>query len=636
LSISQGTANGTGQPGPARLAVLLRQSGRRWLSIVKLLPRAGWFVVSCAILENLAIGLLPIGFIVGTSVMVSRLPTLAHQDSARSWALMLPPLLLSVGALVLQNLLVPLQPALGELVTRRVDGHCTRRLAEASISRAPMIVLEDQEVLSRLNDARTGLVQSSMTPGSAVAGLLALVSRYSQLIGSVVLVGIVLGPFAAVVTAGAAMTARVAIRTSLSISSSLYAEMRGGRRKVAYINDAGIDPGLSKEIRVLGLLDWFKARSGSEYSRYLPPLWRMRRRVYFTPFFGYTAIVLVGFTGVLLLLRDAALGGDVSVLELSLAVQAIYVAVRFGVFFPEADIQTMFGIQANDSIVDLERRFAVPAQPRMEQRVPTEGLPRSSIRFEAVRFSYPGAQSAVLDRFDLELIAGQSTAIVGLNGAGKTTVVKLLTRLYEPQEGRILVDDVDLTAFEVRSWQRRLAVIFQDYVRYELDAKANVGLGAPERLGDATAIQNACRKAGAAEIVDCLPAGAATPLSSRYRGGVDLSGGQWQRIALARALFAVGAGASVLVLDEPTAHLDIRAEVAFFDEFLALTTGLTTVVISHRFSTVRRADRIVVVEGGRVAEEGTHDELVCAGGQYALLFQLQQKRFAEQESGDQT
>jgi ATP-binding cassette, subfamily B, bacterial len=152
---------------------------------------------------------------------------------------------------------------------------------------------------------------------------------------------------------------------------------------------------------------------------------------------------------------------------------------------------------------------------------------------------------------------------------------------------------------------------------------------------NAKAIRSACEKAGAADIVDRLPAGAGTPLSSRYRGGIDLSGGQWQRIALARALFAVEGGASVLVLDEPTAQLDIRAEVAFFDEFLELTRGLTTIVISHGFSTIRRADRIVVLERGRVAEEGIHEQLVSAGGLYAELFQLQAKRFAEQDGAGQ-
>jgi ATP-binding cassette subfamily B protein len=246
-----------------------------------------------------------------------------------------------------------------------------------------------------------------------------------------------------------------------------------------------------------------------------------------------------------------------------------------------------------------------------------------------VRFAYPGSERGVLADLDLELVAGQSTAIVGLNGAGKTTLVKLLAGLYQPDAGRILVDGVDVRELDIRAWQRRLAVIFQDYVRFELDAAANIGLGAPERMADEAALRSAAERAGASGILAALPAGLATPLSARYAGGVDLSGGQWQRIALARALFAVEGGARVLVLDEPTAQLDVRAEVELFDRFLEITRGLTTVVISHRFSTVRRADRIVVLADGQVTEDGSHDELVRGGGRYAELFQLQARRFAE-------
>ena len=251
-------------------------------------------------------------------------------------------------------------------------------------------------------------------------------------------------------------------------------------------------------------------------------------------------------------------------------------------------------------------------------------------RFERVSFRYPGSAALVLDQVELELPAGTSTALVGLNGAGKTTLVKLLARLYDVSAGRISVDGVDLRELEPRAWQRRLAVIYQDFVRYELDAATNIGLGAPRMLDDGERLRRALDWAGATEVVEGLPRGLDTILSSRYTGGVDLSGGQWQRIALARALFAVGAGASVLVLDEPTSQLDVRAEVAFFDRFLELTRGLATLVISHRFSTVRRADQIAVLERGRIGERGTHDELIRRGGRYAELFHLQARRFAEE------
>jgi ATP-binding cassette subfamily B protein len=179
------------------------------------------------------------------------------------------------------------------------------------------------------------------------------------------------------------------------------------------------------------------------------------------------------------------------------------------------------------------------------------------------------------------------------------------------------------------AWRRRLAVIFQDFVRYELPAADNVAFGGVSLLGDQDRLEAAATRAGALDVVRRLPAGWDTPLNRQYTGGADLSGGEWQRVALARALFAVEAGAGILVLDEPTANLDVRAEASLFEDFLDLTRGLTTILISHRFSTVRHADRIVVLDGGRVVEDGSHDELLAAGGQYAGMFQLQAARFRD-------
>jgi ATP-binding cassette subfamily B protein len=240
----------------------------------------------------------------------------------------------------------------------------------------------------------------------------------------------------------------------------------------------------------------------------------------------------------------------------------------------------------------------------------------------------------VLDGFDLTIEAGTSLAIVGLNGAGKTTIVKLLARLYEPQEGRITCDGIDIRDFPAVAWQRRIGAIFQDFLRYELSLGENVGFGAVELADDQEVVVRALERAGALPLRDRLPRGLDTVLSREYEDGSDLSGGQWQRVATARALMAVEGGASVLVLDEPTANLDVRAEVQFFAEFLALTEGLTTIVISHRFSTVRRADRVVVLERGRILEDGTHDELVALGGRYAELFELQAARFVDEEPLD--
>lgn len=620
-------------PGAARW---VRGRTRRWLAIARLATAAGWPVISLSVAANITIGLLPVGFIVGTSVMLERVTSLVKPDhSAGDWGATLVAFGVAIGSLVFQNALTPAQAALGELVTRRVDGHCARRLMAVGLSDAPMALLEERDVLDGLSDARSGLAERSATPGSAAAGLLALIARYTQLAAAVVLVGLVLGPVAGVIMGGTAFVARFGNRGSLARWSAIIRRLAAQRRKLRYVMDSGSHPAIAKEMRLLGLLPWYTARSRSEAESLYTPLWRERRRIYFAPFLLLTAVTLAGATAVLIMLRDAAVGGSLSVLELSLAIQAILVTMRFGVFFPESDVQTQYGMAAYDTLTEFDQRCAVQAHQELPGTVLADEMPRVCICFEDVRFAYPGNERLILSGLDLRIEAGRSTAIVGLNGAGKTTLVKLLAGLYRPTSGRIVVDGVDLSMIDMRSWQKRMAAIFQDYVRYELDAVANIGLGAPARAGDMTALCAAADSAGAAEFLSALPSGLATPLSSRYAGGVDLSGGQWQRIALARALFAVEAGASVLVLDEPTAQLDVRAEVAFFDRFLDLTEGLTTIIISHRFSTVRRADNIVVLERGRITERGSHDDLIRLNGGYAELFRLQASRFSAGSSAHQ-
>jgi ATP-binding cassette subfamily B protein len=599
--------------GPAKW---LRARRRSWWSIIRLLPVAGRVAVVAMVL-NLLIGLLPLGFVIGTGVAIGRVAV-----GRDIWG----GVLVAVVSLLLQAVLSPFQAAFAELISRRVDGACARRLMRATLAEVPFPLLEQPDVLDKLGDARRGLVEYSTTPGAAVAGLIALIARYAQLAGAVVIVGIIINPLAGLVITAAALVARFGERGAQTRYSLLRSRTAAARRKAYYILDTGSSPAAAKEIRVLGTLPWWRERGDRDSDSYLRPLWRARRRIRLAPFTVYSLVVLAGVLAVLVMLRDTADRGALSVLGLSLALQAILIALRFGVYFPEADAQTQDGMRALDSTLEIERAATQRSRPGGR---PAGQVPVCGIAFEKVSFAYPGGSRNVLRELDLEFPAGTSTAIVGLNGAGKTTLVKLLSRLYEPTGGRISVDGVALVEFDARSWQRRLAVIYQDYVRYELDAAANIGLGAPGHLTDA--LERAIEWAGAAEVIATLPHGLATVLSSRYSGGVDLSGGQWQRIALARALFAVQAGASVLVLDEPTAQLDVRAEVAFFDRFLELTRGLTTVVISHRFATVRRADRIVVLDGGRISEQGSHGELLAAGGQYAELFELQARRFADEE-----
>jgi len=257
-----------------------------------------------------------------------------------------------------------------------------------------------------------------------------------------------------------------------------------------------------------------------------------------------------------------------------------------------------------------------PLSPR-----PAAGATSPAIEFHDVGFRYPGSNAWALRHVDLSIPAGESLALVGENGAGKTTLVKLLTRLYEPEEGQIVLGGRDLREWDLADLRSHFGVLFQDYNQYQLKLRENVGLGSVDHLDDVARITRAVDRGGASDLVSTLPGGLEAPLGRWFHEGTELSGGQWQKIALARAFMREQA--DILVLDEPTASLDAEAEHAVFERFRQLAHGRTTIVISHRFPTVRMARTIVVLDHGSIVEQGTHDELVAKGGKYARMFELQ-------------
>jgi ATP-binding cassette subfamily B protein len=245
---------------------------------------------------------------------------------------------------------------------------------------------------------------------------------------------------------------------------------------------------------------------------------------------------------------------------------------------------------------------------------------RLGFEFENVSFKYPGSETNVLTDVSFRLRLGQRVALVGENGAGKTTLAKLLARLYDPTSGRILLDGRDLRDYQLDDLRKQIGVIFQDYMKYEMLVAENIGLGKIEELGNRPRVQAAAEKSLAAGMIERLPQGYEQMLGRRFEGGVNLSTGQWQRIALARAYMRDG---QVLILDEPTASLDARAEFEVYRRFIEMTAGKIVVLISHRFSTVRMADHILVLAQGQIVEQGSHQDLVSLGGRYAELFQFQ-------------
>ena len=262
-------------------------------------------------------------------------------------------------------------------------------------------------------------------------------------------------------------------------------------------------------------------------------------------------------------------------------------------------------------------------QPTIRSKPHALAAPRPILRgfeFRDVSFRYPGSPRLILDRMNFHLGPGERVALIGENGQGKTTVVKLITRLYDPSEGQILLDGVDLRDYSLDDLYREIGVIFQDFMRYEMTARENIAVGRVEELGNLPLLRSAARKSMADNVIARLPHGYDQMLGGRFDGGLDLSGGEWQKIALARAYLR---DAQLLILDEPTAALDARSEFEVFHRFAELTTGKMALFISHRFSTVRMADRIVVLDGGRIAEEGSHDQLAGMGGRYAEMFEMQ-------------
>jgi ATP-binding cassette, subfamily B, bacterial len=398
-------------------------------------------------------------------------------------------------------------------------------------------------------------------------------------------------------------------------------EVRAAQRQAEYAYRLAVDPPAAKEVRLFGLAGWVVGRFTSARRRLLDLQWqatRLRER----PVLWSLLLVLGGNVLVFWMMAE-----DLAAGRLALGRVVTFATAALGassIAFGGLSWALDSGAAPVGAVVRLQSAMGPAGALVLGTRAAT-GKPARETRFRNVRFAYPTTSQPVLDGFDLAIPAGSSLAIVGQNGAGKTTLAKLLCRLYDPQEGSIEVDGVDLRELNLVAWRERLTAVFQDFTRFELPLRNNVApSGAPDDV-----IQAALAEAGAAHLTSLD-----TVLSRAYEGGTDLSGGQWQRIALARALCAVKRGAGLVLLDEPTAQLDVRGEAEIFERILAATRHATIILISHRFSTVRHADRICVLEHGRVAELGTHDELMAAHGRYRTMFDLQASRFGgEEEEG---
>jgi ATP-binding cassette subfamily B protein len=536
------------------------------------------------------------------------------RDGARTLRWVLTELaVVALQALVLRGL-----GLIRQLLGARLSLVINSRILEKALT-LDLRHFEDPDFYDRLTRARR---EASSRPISVVTESFQLVQNVLTLGGYVAL----LIRFSGLAVLGLVVAAIPATIAEMRFSALAF-RLRNWRspesRRLMYLEYVLANDEHAKEVKLFGLgpvlLDRYRSMGESFY---------LEDRKLAVQRAGWgTALSLIGtgaFYVCYALMAVAAAAG-----QLTLGLMTLYiVAFRQGQQAFQSILTAIGGMyEDNLYMSNLFEYLAIPTGRPVLPPAPTALLSgqEEGIRFDDVGFRYPDAESWALRHVSLFIPRGQSLALVGQNGAGKTTFIKLLTRLYEPTEGRILLDGRDLRTWDEETLRRRIGVIFQDFNQYQFRFRDNVGFGSVEHAEDVERLGRAVDRGGADEVLRTLPSGLETPLGRWFKEGTELSGGQWQKVALARAFMREEA--DILVLDEPTAALDAEAEHAIFERFRQLARGRTTLLISHRFSTVRRADRIVVIEQGKIVEQGTHEELMGLGGRYAHLFTLQAKGY---------
>ncbi len=389
------------------------------------------------------------------------------------------------------------------------------------------------------------------------------------------------------------------------------------RRQLDYLRQVAGSKEAAKELKLFNLSDFFTTRFTTIWNGILDEnLALSRKRLIAVALLSILSTA--GYYGAYLWVIFKTVTGVFSIGTLTFLTQSIMnassnISQIFSTLSSIAD-QALF---LTDLIAFFEMKPTVSSKPNA---LPAPHKVEKGFEFQDVSFQYPGTERIILNHLNLRVEPGERIALIGQNGQGKTTIVKLITRLYDPTGGRILLDGVDLREYEIEDLCRRTGVIFQDFMRYEMTARENIAVGRIEYLDDQQRIKEAAEKSLADGVIGQLAGGYEQMLGRRFEGGVDLSGGEWQKLALARAYLR---DADILILDEPTAALDARAEFEVFERFNELTIGKMALFISHRFSTVRMAERIIVLENGSISEEGSHDQLMARSGTYAGMFELQ-------------
>jgi ATP-binding cassette subfamily B protein len=604
---------GTPHPGEARPELSWRQRLKALENVRPLLrmfwetsPLLSLISVVCRLLRagipvvTLYIGKLIIDTVV-RSVRGGRI------DSARVWKLVAAELGLAVASDLLGRAVALADSLLGDRFTNQVSVRIMQHASTLDLAH-----FEEPEFYDKLERARRqtmGRMQLMSQVMGAVQDLVTLATLTSALV--------VFSPWLLLMLICAVLPAFLGETHFASLSYSLLYRWTPQRRELDYLRWLGATQESAKEVKIFGLGSYLTER----YRRLADSFYDENRALVIRRAGIGSLLALVGtagYYGAYVVILYRTLHGALTLGSLTFLAGSF--ARSRGLI--EGILENFSSISEQAMYVDDLFAF-LRMEPRIRSAPNALPAPRPiqlGLEFRHVSFRYPGAERDALHDVSFTLRPGQRIAVIGENGAGKTTITKLIARLYDPTEGQIFLDGIDLREYDLEDWRREIGVIFQDYMRYSMLLWENIGVGRVELIEDRPRIEKAARLSLASDVAERLEKGLDQMVGRRFTDGVDLSGGEWQKVALARAYMR---DAQLLILDEPTATLDARAEHRVFQRFAELTQGKIAILISHRFSTVRMADRILVMHDGEVLEEGTHDELLGLRGQYAELFELQ-------------
>ena len=578
--------------------------------VLKIVWESGRLVVVLGLVFRLLVSMLPIAIPYITKLIIDAIiqSHANHQPVPKYfWWLVAAEFTLAVLASIFSRVIDYLNSLLADKYVRHVSIQVMKQAASLDL-----IAYEDPVYYDRLERAR---VQAT--------DRLAMIQSIGQLVQQVITaVGMSIAimfysPWLILLLIGGVVPAFLGESHFAFLGYAKNFKQTPIKRQLDYLRVVGGSKEAAKELKLFGLKDFFTNRFTTLSDQiYTEDVSLARRKLTATALLSILATL--GYYSAYVFIVIRAIQGSLSIGTLTfLAAQILGASTNIQQIFSTVAGIADQALFLTDLLAFFEMKPSIRSKPNA---LPAPKPIRDGFQFINVSFSYPGSARRILNGLNFHLHPGERVALIGENGQGKTTIVKLITRLYDPTEGQILLDGVDLREYSLEDLYGQIGVIFQDFVRYEMTARENIAIGKIDELANLSLIQDSAQKSLAAEVIAKLPGSLDQMLGRRFEGGVDLSGGEWQKVALARAYLR---DAQLLILDEPTAALDARSEMQVFQRFAELTLGKMALFISHRFSTVRMADRIVVLENGNIVEEGNHDYLAHLGGRYAEMFEMQ-------------